>query len=228
MLSQRSILFYGDPHGEWRPLLAAVQENRPAAVVLLGDCDLDMPLRQKLAPVWELVPCWRWICGNHDADTEAQFDHLFTDYPAGNLHAVLAGLAGHTVAGLGGIYKEKVWHPGKFNAPVFRTRDDMIRRTARFDRWRGGVPRKHRDTIFYEDHETLGQLRADILVTHEAPGCHPNGFVAIDELAQQMGVRLVVHGHHHVSYEGRTADGIPVRGLAQAEPWLLDPAKWWT
>ena len=101
----------------------------------------------------------------------------------------------------------------------------MIRRTARFDRWRGGVPRKHRDTIFYEDHETLGQLRADILVTHEAPSCHPNGFVAIDELARRMGVRLIVHGHHHVSYEGRTTDGIPVRGLAQAEPWLLNPAK---
>jgi hypothetical protein len=45
-------VFYGDPHGEWRPLLAAVQENRRAAVVLLGDCDLDMPLRQKPAPVW--------------------------------------------------------------------------------------------------------------------------------------------------------------------------------
>lgn len=217
-----TILFYGDPHGEWRPLLAAVQQKRPAAVVLLGDCDLDMPLRRKLAPVWELVPCWRWIHGNHDTDTETQFDHLLTDYPAGNLHAISADLAGYTVAGLGGIYKEKVWRPGELNAPVFSTRDEMIRRTARFDRWRGGLPRKHRDTIFYEDHETLGQLRADILVTHEAPSCHPNGFVAIDELARQMGVRLVVHGHHHLSYEGRTTDGILVRGLAQAEPWQLE------
>ena len=45
------ILFYGDPHGEWRPLVRAVLEHRPAAVVILGDCGLDVPLRQKLASV---------------------------------------------------------------------------------------------------------------------------------------------------------------------------------
>jgi hypothetical protein len=85
---------------------------------------------------------------------------------------VFADLAGHTGAGLGGIYKEKVWHPGKLNAPVFRTRNGMIRRTARFDRWRGGVPR-NRDTIFYEDHEALGNCVPP--VGGAARGARPQG-----------------------------------------------------
>lgn len=39
--------------------------------------------------------------------------------------------------------------------------------------------------------------KADILVCHEAPSCHPYGYSEIDELAQAMGVKMVVHGHHH-------------------------------
>ena len=35
-----SVVFYGDPHGVWAPLLAAVRNEVPDAVVLLGDCDL--------------------------------------------------------------------------------------------------------------------------------------------------------------------------------------------
>jgi len=34
-------------------------------------------------------------------------------------------------------------------------------------------------------------------VTHEAPSAHPHGCKAIDELAETLGVQLVVHGHHH-------------------------------
>ncbi len=39
--------------------------------------------------------------------------------------------------------------------------------------------------------------KAGILVTHEAPSCHPHGYSEIDELAQAMGAKMVVHGHHH-------------------------------
>ncbi|MBT2320799.1 hypothetical protein J7E62_00295 [Variovorax paradoxus] len=38
-------------------------------------------------------------------------------------------------------------------------------------------------------------LKADILVSHEAPAAHPFGFAAVDELAISLGARLVVHGH---------------------------------
>lgn len=39
--------------------------------------------------------------------------------------------------------------------------------------------------------------KADILVCHEAPSCHPYGYSEIDELAQAMGAKMVVHGYHH-------------------------------
>lgn len=50
------LMFYGDPHGQWVPLYRAVEEHKPAAVVLLGDFELDEPTRNKLAPIWDMVP----------------------------------------------------------------------------------------------------------------------------------------------------------------------------
>lgn len=37
----------------------------------------------------------------------------------------------------------------------------------------------------------------DILVTHEGPGEHPYGVEVIDELAQTLGARTLLHGHYH-------------------------------
>ena len=34
------ILFYGDPHGDWAPLRAAIAERRPDHVVIVGDLGL--------------------------------------------------------------------------------------------------------------------------------------------------------------------------------------------
>ncbi len=34
-------------------------------------------------------------------------------------------------------------------------------------------------------------------MTHEAPGYHPHGFSILDTLAQSLGVKLAIHGHHH-------------------------------
>ena len=48
-----------------------------------------------------------------------------------------------------------------------------------------------------DDVAALSKLRVDILVTHEAPSCHPHGFAALDELARFMRVVRSFHGHHH-------------------------------
>ena len=47
-----SLVIYGDPHGDWRPLLEAVALELPAAIIILGDCDLGRPLHVELAPVF--------------------------------------------------------------------------------------------------------------------------------------------------------------------------------
>ena len=78
-----------------------------------------------------------------------------------------------------------------------------------------------RDAIFPEDVQALLGLRADVLVTHEAPSCHRHGFVGIDQAAALCRARMVVHGHHHESYQGTLPSGVPVRGLGKADVFRL-------
>lgn len=214
------ILFYGDPHGEWEPLRRAVTARQPAVVVVLGDLDLEVPLRRQLGFLFERNIRVAWIHGNHDVKTEAAYDGLFLDWPAGNLHARVLPLAGHRVAGLGGIFKGRAWFPRHGDEPArLSSRADLLATVPIQEHWRGDLPRHLRDTILPEDPARLRGAAADILVTHEAPTSHPHGFGAIDDLARDLGASLVVHGHQHQSYTGITRDGIPVRGLGRAEAW---------
>jgi predicted phosphodiesterase len=65
------------------------------------------------------------------------------------------------------------------------------------DLTRSGKLLKHRSTIFHDVYRRLMTLRADVLVTHEAPSCHSHGFNVIDHLAQALRVKELFHGHHH-------------------------------
>ena len=64
-------------------------------------------------------------------------------------------------------------------------------------------------------------MRADVLITHEAPGYHRNGFEILDTLAQSMGAKVAVHGHHHDrldssgrwSRQGFRSFGVGLRGI---------------
>jgi predicted phosphodiesterase len=212
------ILIYGDPHGEWRPLLRAVTEERPDGVVILGDCDLAVPLREQLKPLFDAGIRVRWIHGNHDNDREDWHGHLWEDYPEGSLHGRWSQVGDMIVAGVGGIFKERVWYPRfEMADPIYASRRDYLRRQPRSDRWRGGLALRQRDTIFPEDIDALRGWRADVLVTHEAPSCHRHGFIGLDVAASLCAARLLVHGHHHESYEAVLQNGTKVRGLGRAE-----------
>ncbi len=65
------------------------------------------------------------------------------------------------------------------------------------DPTKNGQLRKHCSTIFPETVRKLASQRADILLTHEAPGCHPHGFDELTRLAQSMRVKTSFHGHQH-------------------------------
>ncbi|MFG0669724.1 hypothetical protein ACF8E6_04055 [Pseudomonas sp. xss_1] len=58
--------------------------------------------------------------------------------------------------------------------------------------------------IYPDDYFTFAMEKADILVCHEAPSCHPHGYSETDDLAQAMGAKMVVHGHHHDSLDYRS------------------------
>ena len=76
MNPKNKILFAGDPHGDFRPLIAVVHEYKPEAVVLLGDYDLEMPLENYLQEIIGLTEIW-WIAGNHDFETPSKHKNLF-------------------------------------------------------------------------------------------------------------------------------------------------------
>ncbi|MGC1176191.1 hypothetical protein [Polaromonas sp.] len=83
------------------------------------------------------------------------------------------------------------------------------------------MPLKHVSTIYPDELDRLASLRADILITHEAPGYHQNGFELLDTLAQSMGVKVTVHGHHHDNLDssdrwtrqGFKSYGVGLRGI---------------
>lgn len=211
-----NILFAGDPHGDFKPVVRAVRQHRPDAVVLLGDYDLDRPLEQVLAKVVGETSFW-WIPGNHEGDRIEYHDHLFCSALADrNLDGVVREVAGVRIAGLGGRFVARVWHPGQEAGPRFATRKAFLRSISSKEKWRGGVPLRYRTAIWFEDYERLFDQRADVLVTHEAPGCHRHGHGVFDDLAQAMGAKLIVHGHTHEDYKATLSSGIDVIGVGRA------------
>ncbi len=223
------IFFCGDNHGVFEHVLEAVRSYRPAAVVFLGDLQPQRPLELELQRILDLTEVW-WIHGNHDTDSDVDYRNLFGSALADrNLHGRVSVIAGLRIAGLGGIFRGSIWWPGDASrfrnyaeyALMERNSPGQKRRLSKMDLvMRQSVPsslddslqeattngrlRKHRSSIFPDDYACLMGRRADILVTHEAPSCHPHGFDAIDELARSLGARATFHGHHHdrLDYSG--------------------------
>lgn len=174
-----------------------------SAVVLLGDMEPQRPLHLELAPLLERrVPVW-FIHGNHDADSDDLWARVWgSDLADHNVHGRVIELPnGQRLAGLGGVFRESVWYPSpsaaREGAPAYRTMREHAKSTPRQNRWRHGPPRTHWGTIYPDVVDHLADLQADVLITHEAPGYHPNGFELLDTLAQSMGAQVVVHGHQH-------------------------------
>ena len=216
-----SVIYCGDPHGAFAHIVAAAQSGTYDAVVILGDLDLTRPLGDELGEIADQL--W-FIPGNHDSDSDAAWSCL-CDGPLAdrNLHGRVVELpCGVRLAGLGGVFRQSVWHPDVSAPPTYQTQAEHVKATPRQHRWRGtGPPRKHLSTIYPDDVDRLSSLRANVLVLHEAPGYHPYGIALLDDLAQAMGVRVVVHGHHHDALDSSAAwatqgfrsHGVGLRGL---------------
>lgn len=193
------IFFCGDVHGHFQHVIDAVREHAPAAIVLLGDIQAQKPLERELEWILDETEIW-FIHGNHDTDSEADYDNLFGSKLADrNLDGRVVEIAGMRIAGLGGIFRGQVWRPPE--DPHYRSAADFERRQGAGNKWRDGLTLKHRSSIFPDVYNKLAALRADVLVTHEAPAVHLHGFDSVDELARQMQVSTTFHGHHHDSLD---------------------------
>jgi len=227
-----TILFCGDPHARFKHIVGRALALDASAVILLGDLQPIRPLNEELAEIAERV--W-FIHGNHDTDSQRDFENVFESplSPRNISGRVVTLPDGTRVAGLGGVFRESVWHPDYPGEPTHRTRAELARATPPADRWRGGPSRKHWSTILPEDVDRLSKLRADVLVTHEAGAGHPHGVGLIDDLARAMGVATTFHGHHHdrLDYSSRWATegfrsfGVGLGGIADLDGNVIVPGE---
>lgn len=196
----RGLWFLGDVHGEFshlaKALLAAAR--KPDWVIFAGDIDIDhISFAEVLAPLRRNFPGTRvaFIYGNHDADTYDHWNCLHNCGDAVALHSKVVELSGIRVAGLGGNFLGQIWAPP--NNPTFRNRDAAMNRGAYLFRDSQRPNPSLLGAIYPNEFEHLARQQADILVTHEAPGCHPYGWEAISQLSRDMRVARSFHGHQH-------------------------------
>lgn len=194
------IWMLGDVHGEFRYLHRALEHapTPPQWLVFAGDVALPVQaFRQCLQPILLQWPGVRvaFIHGNHDADSHTHWANLHDCGDARPLHARVAHLDGIRVAGLGGVFMKSVWWPG--SPARFESKAEALAGGAY--RFRDGQRPKsqYHGAIYPAEVKLLGTQQAEVLVMHEAPSCHRHGFTVLDELARQMGVQRVFHGHHH-------------------------------
>jgi len=204
MAAHPRIYFFGDVHGQFQHVLNIVQRDAPDAIILLGDLEPSRPLDVILGPILNKTIV-RFIHGNHDTDSWPYYENVFrSPISTMNLHGRVEEICGIRIAGLGGVFRQRVWRPP--TKPVYSSYEDFLEalngsRPPRERKSSQSITsvqeREHVSSIFANTVQELAQQDADILVSHEAPSCHPNGFAAIDGMARAMGVRLAYHGHHH-------------------------------
>jgi len=211
MSQDNRILFAGDPHGNFKPLISAVHKYQPTDVILLGDYDLEAPLESCLQEIIELTKIW-WIAGNHDFESPEKHNNLFNSALADkNLHLKVTEIAGLRVVGLGGIFLGRVWYPPQ--QPKWQGKEHYLNNQS-LKVQQAEMALKYKSAIWYDEFEALKSLKADVLVSHEAPGSHRHGFHVIGELAEAMGVQQIFHGHLHENYVSFIKKNIKVSGVA--------------
>lgn len=207
-MAKDEIWFCGDTHGPLTHVVEHVRHAReagqePAAIILLGDIDSPRPLQVELEAIRDLTEIF-WIPGNHDSDDNWAWNNLLASELADrNIHGRVVEVAGWRVAGLGGVFRKRIWCPP--DPPAFQSydawRSDLFARRLPkdFGLAESTEERRHLTTIFPENIVGFERLRADILVSHEAPECRADGrgLQAIGDLARELGVRFAFHGHHH-------------------------------
>jgi len=235
-----SIVFIGDIHQMWDTVAAGLAALRhpPKAAILLGDIQCERPLDRLAAPLLDRGIDVHWIFGNHDNDGGPAMWANLTD-PAANprtapgaLNGRVQTIQGLRIAGLGGTFRPRVWQPP--DPPRLHRRTDLRADLAETG---AGWPETHVTALHHsltsaaiwpEDYDRLATQTADILVTHEAPSSHPAGNPALDMLARRMGAKLIVHGHHHITYKATAPDGLAAIGIAAAWGTTPDGTVLWT
>jgi predicted phosphodiesterase len=226
-MGEMMIVFVGDCHGDFREVLDVIgryPEKEISGIFFLGDQTPERSLEIELAPLPPTLLERSWfILGNHDSDRPEFLQNHFSMWDR-HLHGRVIEVEGIRIGGISGVFRHTIWHPSE--SPRWEDRKSyrehvFSRRGKLFE---NHLPLKHWTTIFPEDLKS-GALAMDILLTHEAPGCHPHGFSVLDDYAKNTGAKLVIHGHHHEDYSGTITADIRVLGLGLGQCLCLDKAS---
>ncbi|WP_044469657.1 metallophosphoesterase family protein [Mannheimia massilioguelmaensis] len=191
------ILFAGDPHGSFEHIHNFLCDKKDISLIILGD--LQLSSTSELEKLAKNCDVW-YIHGNHDSKTISAFETLWgTEWKTRNLHGRIVEIEGQKIAGLGGVFRGQIWMPP--NRPLFFDPIHFCQYCPQEKIWRGGIPLRHRSSIFPSDIEGLSVEQADILICHEAPKPHPSGFAILNQLAEKMQVKHIFHGHHHENFD---------------------------
>ena len=111
-MSRKPILFYGDPHKNWGPLYdACAIYSQPGHIIVVGDLELERPLHREISDVFDAGWSVHYILGNHDTHGCPQYMHLVDDHPSGHLGGKVTPVGDFQVAGLSGVFKDRIWRP---------------------------------------------------------------------------------------------------------------------
>lgn len=211
------ILFVGDCHGDFEPMLEAAAEA--TAVILLGDQEPLDDLASILGP--EITAKTWWIFGNHDSDDPEYLTH-HSSMADRNLHCRVEEIDGLRIAGLGGTFRSNILGVDRQTTlgdlPHVRPQDTrqslaLIRKDKKL------APQDH-TSIFPEDLNFMtrlaGKTRVDVLVTHEAPESHKLGYRILGDVARALKARAHVHAHHHERYDAMLDGGVRVAGVGMS------------
>ncbi|WP_052813058.1 metallophosphoesterase family protein [Desulfonatronum thioautotrophicum] len=209
------VLLAGDTHGEFQHVLSCSHEAD--AIIFLGDQTPKRDFKSELGAVAD--KSW-FVLGNHDSD-HLEFLQNHKSMLHRCLHCTVEEFGGIRVAGLNGIFMRRFLGLSNVDLlkdlyslkPFYHSRRDCL--------WYRSLGYEYLTAIFPEDIEHMIELQADVLVCHEAPECHRHGFMMLGDLARTMGVKLLIHGHHHERYEDVIEEGIKVVGLGP--PGEFDP-----
>jgi hypothetical protein len=195
------LAFLGDVHGHFDHLDVLLDRPDLKAVIFLGDLTPTVPLEKALESLMSHLDVY-WIFGNHDTDRTEYIKALWgSALCERNLHGRVVQIDGVRVGGLGGVFRGAIWRPPE--DPVFLTPEAFwaqrprkagpvtSKQRAQLGFAQKGDPviriasslvDKHRSSVFFSAVAALEKENADVLVTHEAPSCHPHGFAEIDRL----------------------------------------------
>ena len=218
------IIFVGDCHGDFREVLATVAAypcHAISGIFFLGDQTPYRPLEEELAPLGtELLARTWFILGNHDSD-QPEYMHNHGGMWDRHLHGRVITVEGLRIGGVSGTFRKRIWYPPEqahwqdrqsFQEHVLAEKDTALKKRLLQEQW---------TTIFPED-LSVPRQPMDILLTHEAPGCHKHGFAVFDHFARRMGVQWIFHGHHHEDSMGMLAPGMGVVGLGLCQCMVWD------